>query len=592
MSTPGVSLPSPLPPTPSSRAQRKSPAWGSVPAVRILFWSLGLVLAAIQAWGSRYYLTADSVSYLDMSDAVLPGFGWHRLINGVWSPLYPILLGVFRRSFSISPRNEVVAAHLLNVGIFVFAFLGFEFLLKSLVRLVEADGNDSQQPAFFTLPGWVYTSIAYALFLWASLSAITLESLRPDMLMSGFVYLVAGILLRMQGEPARWRKYLVLGVVLGVAFLAKAPMLPIGVLVLASSLLLVKDWKPAVPLAAASLAITLLIGSLYFVPLSLSRGHFTLGESGGYNYLVHVDRARPDWYLQDPVHGAGSFTHPPQEIFSSPPTYAFALPYVVTHPLRFDPTDWTAGVRPRFALKRQIGEFFSNLSDLGLIAKPLWLVAAVLLLLGFFSRRKNPSTVAFVKTWPLWVIGMAGCAMYLAVHVEDRYVGVFLLLIGCGAFFSFRGTARTFPARTLLAGTVVLVVSLLLPTTAQIRSRYSQIGHGPNEDAQAAFELQKLGIQPGDHVARISRWVTDLGVERIARVEVVSEVDFAHAREFWSASTSTQQEILRLFGAQGARAVIATSPPLDGVSQSEWQRLGSTRYWAWLPAGGKPRPVH
>src|SRR5690349_11522375 len=90
---------------------KKSHALGSISAVPILFWILGLVLAAIQVWGARYYLTADSVSYLDMSDAVQPGFGWHRLINGIWSPLYPFLLGVFRRIFSISPQNEVVAAH-------------------------------------------------------------------------------------------------------------------------------------------------------------------------------------------------------------------------------------------------------------------------------------------------------------------------------------------------------------------------------------------------------------------------------------------------------------------------------------------------
>jgi hypothetical protein len=210
-------------------------------------------------------------------------------------------------------------------------------------------------------------------------------------------------------------------------------------------------------------------------------------------------------------------------------------------------------------------------------------VAAVLLLVGFLSSRKNPSTVALTKTWPLWVIGIAGCAMYLVIHVEDRYVGVFLLLIGCGAIFSFRGTSRRFSAGALLAGTVVLVASLLLPTMMQIRSRYSQIEHGPNQDALAALELQKLGIQPGDHVARISRYVTDLGVERIARVEVASEVDFAHAKDFWSATPDTQQQILNLFGTQGARAVIATSPPLDGIKQSEWQRLGSTKYWAWLP---------
>jgi len=79
-------------------------------ALRIGFWGIGIFLAAAQAWIFRYQVTADSISYLDMSDGVFPGNDWHRLINGVWSPLYPFLLGVFRRIFDISAPNEIVAA--------------------------------------------------------------------------------------------------------------------------------------------------------------------------------------------------------------------------------------------------------------------------------------------------------------------------------------------------------------------------------------------------------------------------------------------------------------------------------------------------
>jgi hypothetical protein len=56
------------------------------------------------------------------------------------------------------------------------------------------------------------------------------------MLMSGFVYLALGILWRMQGRPARWSDYTALGIVLGVGFLAKAPLLPLGLFVLAATL--------------------------------------------------------------------------------------------------------------------------------------------------------------------------------------------------------------------------------------------------------------------------------------------------------------------------------------------------------------------
>jgi hypothetical protein len=59
----------------------------SRPALRFGFWCVGIFLAAMQAWIRRYDVSADSISYLDMSDAVMPGEDWHRLVNGVWSPL-------------------------------------------------------------------------------------------------------------------------------------------------------------------------------------------------------------------------------------------------------------------------------------------------------------------------------------------------------------------------------------------------------------------------------------------------------------------------------------------------------------------------
>src|SRR5690348_14031631 len=77
--------------------------------LRFAFWTVGTLLAIGQAWLSRFMVSADSVSYLDMSDYAFSGWGWRRLINAVWSPLYPFFLGLFRRAFHISPANEIVA---------------------------------------------------------------------------------------------------------------------------------------------------------------------------------------------------------------------------------------------------------------------------------------------------------------------------------------------------------------------------------------------------------------------------------------------------------------------------------------------------
>ena len=82
------------------------------------------------------------------------------------------------------------------------------------------------------------------------------------------------------------------------------------------------------------------IGSLYFVPLSLKRGRFTLGESSSYNYLAHVDwSGGAPWYLQDMgrENGNGTFLHRAAKIYDQPPVYSFSVGESVTYPIRFDP---------------------------------------------------------------------------------------------------------------------------------------------------------------------------------------------------------------------------------------------------------------
>ena len=87
----------------------------------------------------------------------------------------------------------------------------------------------------------------------------------------------------------------------------------------------------------------------------------------------------------------------------------------------------------------------------------------------------------------------------------------------------------------------------------------------------------------GDRVARISPLVSDYGAERILRVEVAAEVDYAHAQEFWSRPLRSEENLLHTFSARGVRAVIATSPNLNAQNAPEWKQLGSTQYWVWLP---------
>ncbi len=558
---------------------------GSLPVLRVAFWAVGILLAVVQAWIFRYVVSSDSISYLDMSDGVLRGSDWHRLINGVWSPLYPFLLGVFRRIFNISPGHEIPAGHLLNVVFFIFALASFEFFLVGMVRGLDRKNEDSGHNRMAVpLPKWAYLSIAYSLFLWAELGEISLTSLRADMLMSGFLYLAAAVLLGMHRRPASWTSYLALGALLGVAILSKEAMLPVGIFMLATTLFMVEKWRPALKMAASALALVLVIASLYFVPLSIQEGHFTMGETGRLNYVLHVDEASPHWYLQDPGSAAGAFLHPPEKLSSDLPAYAFAIPAAVTHPLRFDPSYWIAGVRPHFVLQRQIAAIETSLGVLKRLLRPLRVVIVAMLVLAFLCSNKKQVIAALTRSWPVWLIGVAGCLLYTAIYMEPRYVAAFLTLLCLGMLVGLPVPAQ-FDRKIAMLIVVGTTTALLYPA---LQEMYYGYRHQPrsNLDSQAAQALAGLGIKPGDQVARISPSVSDYAAERILRVQIAAEVHHDYADEFWSSPLATQQSLLNQFAALGVKAVIATSPRLSAENKSEWTRLGSTQFWVWRASGG------
>jgi hypothetical protein len=287
--------------------------------------------------------------------------------------------------------------------------------------------------------------------------------------------------------------------------------------------------------------------------------------------------------LQDPGRGRGFFVHPPEKIFSSPPAYAFALPNSGTHPLKFDPSYWMEGVRPRFVLRRQIATLLANfLKNQELL---IALAMAVLLVLTFGYCLRRRLDVSMLRcTWSMCLIGFAGCVMYAMVHVEARYVGAFLVLFWCGILFSLR-IPRRVSGKVVTVITLVVVAFSLLPMASLVYVKHSRGMGKINTAALVAAEIERVGVQAGDPVATISQRGkgAGLGVERIARIMVAAGVDLDRGDEFWSLSVQQQQDLLHIFAARGVKAVIAVSPRLDPSNQSEWTHLGSTQYWIWWP---------
>jgi hypothetical protein len=326
----------------------------------------------------------------------------------------------------------------------------------------------------------------------------------------------------------------------------------------------------------------LAIGSLYFIPLSLKRGNLTFGESNSYNYLVHVDRPGTAWYLQQAGRGSGRFLHSATKIFDEPAVYQFSVGQPVTYPMRFDPAYWAQGVKPRFYVGEQIRTLGVNLNQYADILAHSGGLVAGLALLGFLAGSGQQALAGIVSQWPLWLIGASGLVMYAVVHVEDRYVGFFFVLLWMGLLFGLRVPAKLLKqvAPGIAWG---IATSILIPMIATVCLRFL-VGYGVQDvDAEAAKELARLGIHPGDKVARISAEVTDLGWARMSRVSIITEVAIEHADNFWKSLPDQQEGALKAMGATGARIVVAHIS--EDVAPPGWQRLGKTPYWLrWLNA--------
>src|SRR5437867_12791219 len=101
--------------------------------VRRVAWALLIAAAALEAYGQRFAMSPDGMSYLDLSDAIVQG-RWAGLVNAYWSPLYPVLIGVVRLMTGVGPEREFVAVHALNFVLFVGMVAAFDWMLTGLVR--------------------------------------------------------------------------------------------------------------------------------------------------------------------------------------------------------------------------------------------------------------------------------------------------------------------------------------------------------------------------------------------------------------------------------------------------------------------------
>lgn len=546
--------------------------------VRLLFWAATIVFGIAQCWSTRHTLSPDGLSYLDIAQAYAR-LDWPQTLSAYWSPLYPVLVGFGLLVVRPSAEWQLPVTHFVNFVLLLGAALAFEFFWHCIVDAVRQSCGRSEEAV--PLPKWALWSIGYAVFLWASLVWIGIGPVNPDLGVSAFVYLVAGILVHLNLRPNTWQWYPLLGLALGFGYLFKAIWFPLSGLVLL--LVAIRNaWSAKrLLLTAAAGGLFMTVALPQLIAIHELTGRFGYGASGKLTYAENVSpkSIRRNW--QGLPRGSGTPVHPSRIIFDHPRAYEFATPVPGTYPLWRETSYWVEGMRPTFSLGAQVDQIARGLySCIDVFSRePYGLLFGVLALASIGCWRGLGAEL--LRWWNLALIALAGIGAYVLVLVGTRYIAGFMVLFWLIIIASLRYGSDE---RARLAGTITgilaltIVFSLLLTL---VRLQYKGADDA-RDQYEVANRLHEMGITPGMKVADIGE---DSGVywAHFDGLRVVAEIMSQQANEFWTAPEATQQAVMQSFSETGAVAVIAKKPPAS-TPNHRWQRLGKTGYFVFVLA--------
>jgi hypothetical protein len=534
-----------------------------------------VVVGLIRVWVGRYSISPDGMCYLDLGDAFFHR-KWIDVVNGYWSPLYAWLLGAGLFLTKPSRWWEIPVAHAVNFVIYLAAFVCFEFFLQSLLQQLRPETNlDTNRHALSELS---LRAVAYSLFLWTSLELITIWDLSPDLLVAAFVYLLAGLLLRIRSQESP-APYVAVGGALGFAYLTKAVMFPLGFAFILIGFFCVPRRKRLAYVVLAG-SCFLAISAPWLAALSHAKGRFDFGDSGrlSYSALVSPGGRLLNWQGDPP--GSGVPVHATRMIYDKPPVYEFATPIGGTYPPSYDPSYWDEGRKWTFAPRAQLNVIKGHLllyaalllrSQSGLLAGVL-----VLLLAGGTTTRR-----AIARHWPLFAMFLVAAGLYALVHVETRFVGAYVAVF----WMAILGGVRLWGTENRKMGEFValaMAVTILLAVAdGTLRAILTGGPYSARDQITVADDLEQMGLRAGDHIAVFGdgNWAY---WARLGKLKIVSTVMSRDTPAFWAETPEHKKAVYQLLTGTGARAVVSEQVPASDV-ENGWTRIGTTDYYLrWL----------
>ena len=463
------------------------PASGDLPepnprarAVPYLFdWLVyaGIVVSSLaSALLGAYRVEADTVAYLDLSDAVRL-HRWHALFNGSWFPLYPAFVALGKAAFGNRPACEFMAARLVDSLLGLFFVLASIVLAGTIRRLMLARGVPRE-----------HLLSRRTLFLWVAIFAYffvaqDLNGIKPDALTSAFLLLAIAATFEGLIE-GKLLPFIVTGVFGGLAYWTKAFAFPVFLLwLLLVALVNLRGYRVLLRLGCAA-GVFALIAAPYIRQISVELGHLTIGDSGTLNsawYVNGADRINPVSGSSLYQHGNAvpDFVHPGTLLASSPEiTYYGGDRVFGTTPQWDDFSYWSDGLKPRFSLHQTLAAVCGNFKGLMLIL-PMRLQAFLLVgaLCGWGLAVRRASLVDPVLPMAA-LLAVASVGSLLLVHFESRYVSFAFIILGA----LWAGAARRARSSELrgLHAAILLMAALILTYALQqtMREWKTAVGEG------------------------------------------------------------------------------------------------------------------
>lgn len=547
----------------------------NVQLVRVAVWITTITAGLLQTLASRFYISGDGNSYLDIASAYLRG-DFANAINAYWSPLYSWLIALVLGLFRPSGYWETTILHLLNFAGVLLALRAFEFFFTQFLAAKQTfarpEGESVQLPV---VAWWI---LGYALFLSSTLEVMAMYPITsPDHWVCIITFLAVGLILKIWIKGGSLPYFALLGVVLGLGYLTKAFYFPLAFVFIGTAWLASRSARKNFTGAVVALTAFLLVASPFVFALSKAKHRFTYGDVGKIAYAEVMNWGLEPMFWEG-GDGSGTPKHPPRIILSSPTVYEFAEPISGSYPMWYDSSYWKDGMEIHFRPANQLKAFRQSAGTFFLIFLiQLEFVVGLAVLLFCNLRPREWIGVAF-RHWFLWFPAAAACLGFVSVMVEGRYVASFLVILWLAAFASSLSSATIISSRiavaVVLAVSFVTGVKILKAAVTDVLAVHKQA----NESWEVAQNLKALGVRPGDRVALIGV-LAEQDWLRLANVKAVAELRYRDERKFWTGDANLQDSVFTAFATTGSKIVVAAHAPITAVKEG-WTRLGSTEFYA------------